>query len=162
LLLCWIAVGNVYPICRERDYRRSGGPCKFYDEESGIALKPCFDSHCVCISAKHYQAADFDPSNKDNPFGDAVFDEIVVKESSQCFLIVLCTSKNKTVIFYLCSFITFYKYNGSRGRCSTHWAHPMMQKLRNMTPLQSFSHSFANYTFFLNLGWCSRSLIPNN
>lgn len=84
VLLCWIAVGNVYPICREQDYQRGGGTSKFWDNDNGIALKPCFDSHCVCVSEKRkMQAADFDPDNKENPFGEDVFDEVVVKESSQ-------------------------------------------------------------------------------
>jgi hypothetical protein len=84
LLLCWIAVGNVYPICRD-DYPAGSATSRFYDHhgDNGIALKPGFDSHCACVETKFYHAATFDPKNEQYPFGENLFDEIVVKESSQ-------------------------------------------------------------------------------
>jgi len=85
LLLCWVAVGNVYPICRELDYPNGQGISRFYELiKNGIALEPGFDSHCACVSlGTGGQAAKFDCANPENPFGDDVADEIVIKESAQ-------------------------------------------------------------------------------
>jgi len=91
LLLCWVAVGNVYPISRDVDYAHGAYFSRFYDHENGYALKPGFDSHCVCVytepgkNASSYQAANkFDPEKNLFPQDPkALVDEIVVKESSQ-------------------------------------------------------------------------------
>jgi len=86
LLLCWVAVGNVYPISRDIDYERGDHFSRFFHLRNGLALSPGFDSHCACVYAdkKHYQAARFD-SDKDSFPQDPkdLVDEIVVKESSQ-------------------------------------------------------------------------------
>lgn len=82
VVLCWIAVGNVYPISRSEDYLKKTESV-FFDRKNGLALKPGFDSHCACISPfMEYQAARYD--QKTNSFIDRdLRDEIVVKESSQ-------------------------------------------------------------------------------
>jgi len=86
LLLCWVAVGNVYPISRDLDYDRGGSLSHFFHQQNGLALKPGFDSHCACVYLdQHYQAAkmfDADTGKFPQDPGDLV-DEIVVKESSQ-------------------------------------------------------------------------------
>ena len=72
VLLCWVAVGNVYPITRNTDYSVGNNKCHLF----GGPLKPGFSAHCAAISrAQQYQAAS-------NP-SQAEYDEIVVKDAAQ-------------------------------------------------------------------------------
>jgi len=85
LLLCWVAVGNVYPISKS-DYGRNLPFSNFYHQDNGLALNPGFDSHCACVSRddKLLQAAKFNnDTEKFDQDPKTLVDEIVVKESSQ-------------------------------------------------------------------------------
>jgi len=77
LILCWVALGNVYPISRDTDYEGVSHKSKFYHELNGFALKPGFDSHCACVDQDSGYQATKDLNQK------ILYDEIVVKESSQ-------------------------------------------------------------------------------
>jgi len=97
LLLCWVAVGNVYPISRN-DYGRNLPFSNFYHEDNGLALNPGFDSHCACVyldDRKLFQAAKF---NHDKEAFDqdpkTLVDEIVVKESAQILPYCIVYYKN--------------------------------------------------------------------
>jgi len=79
LLLCWIGVGNVYPITQQDDYTKKGFYSDFFGKSNGLALKPGFDAHCVTVSTTSGYQACQDP---DDP-NERCFDEIVVKESQQ-------------------------------------------------------------------------------
>jgi hypothetical protein len=86
LVLCWVAVGNVYPISRDVDYENPPFS-NFYHQKNGLALSPGFDSHCACVfldERKFYQAAKFDhTTEKFEHDPNLLVDEIVVKESAQ-------------------------------------------------------------------------------
>ncbi len=88
LLLCLVAVGNVYPVTRQHDYPAGSRVSVFhcsYPEGSAItsqfdrkdkALKAGFDGHIVAISEKrNYEAA--------MPGDHAVWDELVVAQERQ-------------------------------------------------------------------------------
>lgn len=86
MVLCWVVVGNVYPICRAVDYPNKSHYSKFCDPSHSIgrALKARFDAHCACIAAdKHLQAALWDNETGDFQKGQVLYDEIVVKEAAQ-------------------------------------------------------------------------------
>ena len=75
VLLCWVVVGNVYPITRRTDYPDGSDTCTFFGDE-GRALKPGFNAHCAAISVDDgYQAATNVPA--------ADYDEIVVQGPAQ-------------------------------------------------------------------------------
>jgi len=77
LLLCWIAVGNVYPITRQLDYTHNSNYSNFYENPCGIALKAGFDAHFACVSpVDSYQAT----TNLNDP---NVLHELVVKDQAQ-------------------------------------------------------------------------------
>jgi len=87
LLLCWVAVGNVYPISRDLDYDNYSPFSNFFHRHNGLALKPGFDSHCACVlldETKFYQAAKYHLEKKQFDHDPKLLvDEIVVKESAQ-------------------------------------------------------------------------------
>jgi len=87
LLLCWVAVGNVYPISRDKDYHSYSPFSHFHHQDNGLALKPGFDSHCACVwldESSFYQAAKYHLEKKDFDYSSKeLVDEIVVKESAQ-------------------------------------------------------------------------------
>jgi len=69
VLLCWTAVGNIYPITRS-DYITEN--CKLL----GVPILKGFDGHCACVDPRHKYQATYQINKK-------CFDEVVVRESNQ-------------------------------------------------------------------------------
>ena len=72
MLLCWVAVGNVYPVSRNTDYAVGSGRSRFF----GQPLKGNFHAHCAAVSERQQYQAASNPSQAD-------YDEVVVKDAAQ-------------------------------------------------------------------------------
>ena len=87
VLLCWVVVGNVYPITRLTDYADPGDDSsysKFYSPSMGsFAVKPGFTAHHAAVSAAYGFQVPGDVTRAD-------YDEVVVPEGAQS---TLCGSK---------------------------------------------------------------------
>jgi hypothetical protein len=103
MVLCAVAVGNVYPISRcdyESPYdaqyykeggRRTAAHSKFYDgtNQSGFALKPRYDAHWFTVHAPRHDTVDAECYMPGDDRFPACFDEVVVKEEKQVLPIAI-------------------------------------------------------------------------
>jgi len=93
--LCWVALGQVYPVCRDVDYKPSNHFSNFYRGQISQDLKSGFDSHHVCVASRlNYQAViDFEGTGMSR----GMVEEFVCRDSAQILPYCVVYFKKKLV-----------------------------------------------------------------
>ena len=79
MLLCWVVVGNVYPVTRRTDYADPANDSsfsKFYSPAGSLTVKTGFSAHHAAVSMSHGFQVPGDVTRAD-------YDEVVVPEGAQ-------------------------------------------------------------------------------